>query len=175
MIGTFSPIFPHKSRENGVVSMRSEKGLLLTNFINCYNRQEICGVWHVFMRCLELRSHDGKACDFSLLGKSPRPYKGREGKGKNCQRMTEHLQFPIPDYERRGQALIGDPESVSSQRRRKEKTLDPRLLMSRMTERSVGLRYAHPTDHTVIPDLIGNPESCSLPFHFLACRRQACI
>ena len=54
--------------------MLSEMGLLLTNFINCYNRHEICGVWPVFMRGLEIRSHEGKTYNFSLLGKSPRLY-----------------------------------------------------------------------------------------------------
>ena len=32
---------------------------------------------------------------------------------KNCQRMTEHLQSPILDYKRQGQALIGNPASWS--------------------------------------------------------------
>ena len=54
--------------------MLTEMGLLLTNFINCYNRQEICWILPVFMHGLELRSHEGKVCDFSLFGKSPRPY-----------------------------------------------------------------------------------------------------
>ena len=40
--------------------MLAEMGLLLTTFINCYNRQERYRVLRVFMLVLQVSSHEGE-------------------------------------------------------------------------------------------------------------------